>query len=63
MRKRQIASRIRGLNCAGPGTTSTSVPEAPDGCVPSSFSRRFRVRRRKRGLEGLAWAARRHFAR
>eukprot|EP00969_Alexandrium_andersonii_P123811 5471725-Alexandrium_andersonii.AAC.1 len=49
-----VALGGRSWNCAGPGTASELVPEAPEGCALRHFSRRFRIRRRNgwsRGLE------------
>eukprot|EP00969_Alexandrium_andersonii_P087580 3864016-Alexandrium_andersonii.AAC.1 len=38
-----IASGVRSLNCAGPGTTSTLVPEAPERCTQHGRSRWLRI--------------------
>eukprot|EP00969_Alexandrium_andersonii_P105206 4642213-Alexandrium_andersonii.AAC.1 len=46
--KCKIASGIRSSNCAGPGTASKRVPEAPEGCVLRHFLRRSRIRPRER---------------
>eukprot|EP00969_Alexandrium_andersonii_P188575 8334300-Alexandrium_andersonii.AAC.1 len=42
-KKLDIASSARTWSCAGPGTASTSVPEAPDECVRRCFSRGCRI--------------------
>eukprot|EP00969_Alexandrium_andersonii_P296989 13124390-Alexandrium_andersonii.AAC.1 len=41
-----MAPGVRSLNCMGPGTASTSLPEALDGVSCAGFSRRCRIRRR-----------------
>eukprot|EP00969_Alexandrium_andersonii_P065379 2880851-Alexandrium_andersonii.AAC.1 len=46
------ASRVRSLKCTNTETASTSLPEAPDGCVLRHFSRRLRIRRGTRGVRG-----------
>eukprot|EP00969_Alexandrium_andersonii_P049646 2178933-Alexandrium_andersonii.AAC.1 len=45
----KIPSGVRTWDCAGPGTASKSAPEAPEGSALRRFSRRLRIRRRKRG--------------
>eukprot|EP00969_Alexandrium_andersonii_P066332 2924913-Alexandrium_andersonii.AAC.1 len=47
----KIASGVRSLNCTGPGTTSTFVPESPEGRILRNCSRRVRIRQRKQ-IEG-----------
>eukprot|EP00969_Alexandrium_andersonii_P324054 14317910-Alexandrium_andersonii.AAC.1 len=38
-----IASNDPTWNCAGPRTASTSVPEAPEGCILLRCPRRFQI--------------------
>eukprot|EP00969_Alexandrium_andersonii_P354228 15441702-Alexandrium_andersonii.AAC.1 len=45
--KCKTASRARAWSCAGPGTASNLIAEAPDGCAPRRCSRWFEIRRRK----------------
>eukprot|EP00969_Alexandrium_andersonii_P329219 14547690-Alexandrium_andersonii.AAC.1 len=34
---------LPSLNCAGPGTASSLIPEAPEECALRRFSRGFRI--------------------